>query len=115
MDDEIDLALEPSEIAMINAVPAAQLEGIIAKTTVQPRQRKAFLGQVAAVMIVALGASTVGCGDRKQRVLGIEPDRPDVEEEGHAEEEGDEEAEPPAPTGIRPDRPTTKGIRPDRP
>jgi hypothetical protein len=112
--NEIDLALEPSEIAMINAVPEAQLEGIIAKTTVHPGQRKAFLGRVAAVMIVALGASTVGCG-KEPRVLGIEPDRPDVEEEGQAEEEGDEETEPPAPTGIRPDRPTTKGIRPDRP
>jgi hypothetical protein len=110
---EIELTLEASEVAMIDAVPERQLEAIIAKTTVHPKQRGAFLGRVAAVMIVALGASTVGYGCKREREgpdagEGIRPDRPDVEE-------GDEETGPPAPAGERPDRPTTKGIRPDRP
>jgi hypothetical protein len=88
--DEIELTLKPSEIAMINAVPAAQLEAIIAGTTVEPKQRSAFLGRVAAVMIVALGASTVGCGSERDEPGtddGIRPDRPDVEEEEEAEAE----------------------------
>lgn len=96
--NEIELTLEPSEVAMINAVPAAQLEAIVAKTTVEPKQRKAFLGRVAAVMIVALGASTVGYGCKGDAGEGIRPDRPDVEE-------GDEETEPLDCEGIRPDRP----------
>jgi len=48
---EIGLTLEPSEVAMVNAVPEAQLEAIIARTTLHPRQRAAFLGSVAAVMV----------------------------------------------------------------
>ncbi|MBN1918421.1 MAG: hypothetical protein JW889_10955 [Verrucomicrobia bacterium] len=77
----IGLKLEPSEIVMVNAVPAAQLEAIIARTTVHPRQRPAFLGRVAAVMIVALGASTVGCGKNDDLPdKGIRPDRPEESE-----------------------------------
>ena len=82
----IDLKLEPSEIAMLNTVPQTQLESIISRTVVFPKQRKAFLGKVAALMVVALGASTIGCGS-----------------EDNAETKG-----------IRPER-LTEGCRPDRP
>ena len=114
---EIGLTLEPSEIAMINAVPKAQLEAIIANTTVHPKQRTAFLGRVAAVMIVALGASTAGYGckqspsegvrpERPERIeptKGIAPERPEVEEE-HEQQE------------TSPRKPhMTRGIEPDRP
>jgi len=57
---EIGLALEPAEAAMLGAVPAAQLEAIIAQTTVSPISRAAFLGKAAAVMLAALGVGT-GC------------------------------------------------------
>jgi hypothetical protein len=55
---EIGLGLLPSEAAMVNDTPRAQLEAIIAGTHVEPRLRPALLGRVAAVMLVALGAST---------------------------------------------------------
>ncbi len=79
---KIDLSLGPPEIAMLDAVPAAQLEAIISKTTVRPRQRKAFLGKVAALMIVALGASTFESGcERTEKTKGIGPDRPEKKEQ----------------------------------
>ncbi|MBN1918420.1 MAG: hypothetical protein JW889_10950 [Verrucomicrobia bacterium] len=70
--NEIGLKLEPSEMVMLNAVPHAQIEAIIARTTVHPRQRAAFLGSVAAIMIVALGAAVTEGGCSK----GAQPDRP---------------------------------------
>ena len=95
---EIGLTLEPSEIAMINAVQEAQLEAIIANTTVHPKQRTAFLGRVAAVMIVALGAATLhtGCGGSK----GVEPDRPEKRESETDDDDGERLSK-----GMRPDYP----------
>jgi biopolymer transport protein ExbD len=61
---EIGLVLQPSEAAMIDAVPAGQLEAIIARTKVDSRILPAFLGKVAAVMLVALGASASGDAER---------------------------------------------------
>ena len=89
----IELELDETEAAMIDGIPAAQLEAIIAHTTVSPMTRAAFLGKAATVMVAALGAAA-GC--EKPRTAGISPD-------------------PPATDGIRPDRPRTKGIQPDRP
>ena len=71
---EIGLSLEPAEAMMLDAVPAAQLETIIAHTTVSSVTRAAFLGKAAAVMLAALGAAS-GC-DEKPPVEGILPDRP---------------------------------------
>ena len=108
----IELELEPSEAAMLRAVPREQLEAIIAHTTVPEEQRRLFLGKVAAAALAALGLSSVACtGVRPDRVpepKGIRPDVPD-DEQG---KEGDDD-----PTrGIRPDRPArTLGIEPDRP
>jgi hypothetical protein len=81
---EIDLQLEPAEAMMLATVSRAQLEAVIAQTTVPEEQRRVFLGKVAAGMLAVLGLSSVGCIPR------------------------------PATKGVRPDRPTTKGIRPDR-
>jgi general secretion pathway protein G len=56
---EIGLDLLASETAMLNGIPRAQLEAIIANMRVEPRLRSALLGRAAAVMLVALGAA--GC------------------------------------------------------
>jgi hypothetical protein len=53
--DEIGLVLEPAEAAMLTAIPGEQLESIIANTHVEPRIRWAFIGTIAAVMLVAVG------------------------------------------------------------
>jgi hypothetical protein len=55
---EIGLALDGSEAAMLDLVPASQLETIIDATRVEPSKKAAFLGKAAAVMLVALGATT---------------------------------------------------------
>jgi len=120
--DEIGLVLDPAEAMMLKAAPAAQLEAIIAQTRVHPSVLPAFLGRAAAVMLVALGAGTLGCVDQEEAIKGIEPDRPPAKE-----------IEPPQNTpvteGARPDRPPAQsppvkapervlpsdGIRPDRP
>jgi hypothetical protein len=112
--DEIGLALSPAESMMLGAIPAAQLEAVIARTKVAPSNRRAFLGRAAAVMLAALGMTgcEVGC------VKGIRPDRARDMEPGPTAEKTEEPPEP-APrttTGIRADRPpVSEGIRPDRP
>lgn len=70
---EIGLELTPTEKTMVSAVTSQQLEGIIARTTVPPEQRRAFLGKVAAAMLAALGVATPGCWPA---ITGILPDRP---------------------------------------
>lgn len=99
---QIGLALDPAEAMMLAAVPAAQLEAIIARTDVPQEHRRAFLGQAAAAMVAALGAMAGGAclaGVQSPPTKGIRPDPPLV-----------------APTGIRPDPPpVSRGIRPDVP
>ncbi len=56
--EAIGLALAPAEVTLLNFIPAAQLEAVIARTKVEPSKVPAFLGRAAAVMLVALGAST---------------------------------------------------------
>ncbi len=106
---EIGLTVAPAEAAMLGAIPAAQFEAIIARTTVDPMSRAAFLGKAAAVMLVALGAGA-GCGgcipvtgsapDRPPTTKGVRPDLPAGEK---------------APPKEHPNYPPTDGIRPDRP
>ena len=63
---EIGLALDPAEAVMLAAAPAAQLESVIAQTTVAPSLRPAFLGRAAAVMLVALGVGVaVATGEER--------------------------------------------------
>ncbi len=57
--DAIGLELSETEAAMLNGVPAPQLEAIIAGTTVSPKLRPAFMGRAAAVMLAALGTTIV--------------------------------------------------------
>ena len=72
----IELDLEPAEAAMLDAVPAAQLEAIIANTQVSPMTRAAFLGRAASVMVAALGAGAVlAPDDLEAGTLGIRPYR----------------------------------------
>ena len=56
---EIGLELSETETAILDGVPAAQLEAIIANTTVGPKLRPAFMGRAAAVMLAALGTTIV--------------------------------------------------------
>jgi hypothetical protein len=120
--DAIGLVLQSAEAAMLDVVPRAQLEAIIARTTVHPSQLPAFLGYAAGVMLVALGAT--GC-DKLFYTLGISPDRAGAIKE---EQNPDNATKPAVTRGIRPDRPqpklapdnqtvppVTKGIRPDLP
>jgi hypothetical protein len=101
---EIGLVLDPAEAMMLRAAPAAQLEAIIARTSVAPSQRSAFLGRAAAVMLVALGAGTIaGCDQEPPPTKGIAPDRPTATQP----------AEPVK--SANPSMTPTDGIRPDRP
>jgi len=74
---EIDLELGAAEAAMLNAVPAAQLEAIIAQTVVSPMTRAAFLGRAAAAMLAALAAPRSFADEgRGPGSFGEQPDRP---------------------------------------
>ncbi len=83
--EAIGLSLTPAELAMLRAMPQAQLEAIIARTEVPDASRRAFLGQAAAAMLAALGAVagevSAGTGlDGGTRppvgTFGIQPDEP---------------------------------------
>jgi hypothetical protein len=77
---EIGLELSDAEATMFDAVPAEQLEAIIANTEVSPKLRPVFLGRAAAVMLAALGVGLAGCGDDDgtgPQVRGTRPDEPD--------------------------------------
>lgn len=56
----IELELQPAEAAMLAAVPRAQLEAIIDRTTVPQEHRRAFLGKAAAAMVAVLGGMAPG-------------------------------------------------------
>ncbi len=107
---EIGLGLDPAESMMLDNVPAAQLEAIIANTKVSPRSRTAFLGRAAAVMLAAVGAGIMGCGDGdyEPATEGMRPDRPKDKKpaaEAQVEEEAESSDDDAAIRGIRPDRP----------
>jgi hypothetical protein len=105
---QIGLTLEPAEASMLQGVPQAQLEAVIGRTRVPQEQRRAFLGNVAAAMLAALGVTTTGCGPEPPPApAGIAPDVPPPTE-------GIRPDMPP-PTGIAPDVPPPRGIRPDMP
>jgi hypothetical protein len=58
---EIGLELNAAEAAMLSVVPAAQLEAIIARTSVPEEHRRTFLGKAAAAMLAIATASAAGC------------------------------------------------------
>ncbi len=74
--DAIELALAPAEAMMLEAVTPAQLEAIIARTTVPQAHRRAFLGKAAAAMLAALGSMGPGLAAAGIGSTGIQPDRP---------------------------------------
>ncbi len=75
----IGLELTAAEAAMLAAVPAAQLEAIVARSSVPREHRRAFLGQVAAAMLAALGASTAAPA-KGEVIAGIRAVLPPQEE-----------------------------------
>ena len=101
--DEIGLTLEPTEATMLAAVPAKQLETIIANTKVSEVSRAAFMGRAATVMLAALGAVTAqGCSS----ATGSRPVPPPKKDQ---EQEKDAQKNPP------PAEPRSAGSRPDTP
>jgi len=72
---EIGLALSPTEAMMLDAIPEAHLDAVIARTKVAPANRRAFLGTAAVVMLAALGAGARQ-KDARGGSLGIRPIQP---------------------------------------
>lgn len=71
------LELQPSELKLLAAVPAAQLRASINSMDVSPaaQQRRSFLRAVAAGAVVVTAAEALaGCGDDVE--TGIRPDFP---------------------------------------
>ncbi|MGD8718947.1 MAG: carboxypeptidase-like regulatory domain-containing protein [Candidatus Zixiibacteriota bacterium] len=58
--DDIALALEPAEAAMLEAVSDEQLKTIIGRTKVSPNLRPVLLGATAGAMLAALAAAAYG-------------------------------------------------------
>jgi len=79
--EEIGLKLDPAETMMLVAVPARQLETIIARTSVPQEHRRAFLGKAAVAMLAAVSAAgaklaAAGIADYNPGSRGARPDRP---------------------------------------
>jgi hypothetical protein len=75
---EIDLQLSAAETLLLNSVPRAHIERIIANTTVPTEHRRVFLGRVAALMLAVLGTQLEGCNiiPESFKYGGIRPDMP---------------------------------------
>ena len=72
---EIGLELAPAEAMMLAAVPAAQLEATIVRTSVPEEHRRTFLGKAAAAMLAIGTLSAIGCARSSQVLGGSRPDR----------------------------------------
>ena len=79
--ERIGLTLDPAEAMMLAAVPAEQLEVIIAQTTVPQEHRRAFLGTAATAMLAAVGVTSLGCDDHPAPA-GSAPDYPPSDANG---------------------------------
>ncbi|MHC4249683.1 MAG: hypothetical protein ACYS9X_11210 [Planctomycetota bacterium] len=113
---EIALDLDLAEAAMLGAIPAAQLDAIIAATKVDEKARPALLGKAAAVMIAALGVGGTGCYISSPPTLGIAPDRPQSARPEAKDADDAESDEPETKPDAMPDRDrVTRGIRPGKP
>jgi len=114
----IDLVLTPVEAAMLDIAPQAQLEAVIAHTTVEPGHRAVFLGRIAAATLLALGVAVTGCSQSSTpSPLGITPD--EVQQQQNNKEKDKQKEQPPenqqpvetpAPPPPKPDQPVTRGI-----
>ena len=117
--DAIGLRLDAAESLMLRAAPREQVESIIGRTRVAPGLRKVLMSGAAALMLAALGTSTVSC--ERSVVTGSAPDLPEergaaTEVAGDSEEKSDESC-PVTEDGARPDRlmEAPGGARPDDP
>jgi len=124
---EIGLTLQPAEAAMLDGVPAQQLEAIIARTKVPENMRRVLLGAMTAAALAALGGSIVIPLLARTQTLGSRPDwglnsagsRP----KPVYEPEPEVDTRPPVPPepaqaeggGEYPTTAPSRGIRPDRP
>ena len=73
--EAIGLLLGPAEAMLLEQIPQAQLELIIAATYVEPVKIPAFLGRVAAAMLLALSAGAgITAAQNVQAVDGIRND-----------------------------------------
>ena len=72
----IELELTAAEATMLAAVPAAQLEAVIARASVPQEHRRAFLGQAAAAMLAALGAIRPAMAETMQAAGGMRVKQP---------------------------------------
>jgi hypothetical protein len=121
---EVELTLSPAEAAILDAVPADQLEAIIAGTKVPEKTRRVLLGTVTVAALGALGAAVLlpSLGSRPDRFdsLGMRPEDDREPEPAPRPEASPQQAVPPAAESKNPStRPSTtapsRGIRPDRP
>ena len=72
---QIGLELNAAEAAMLGAIPAEQLEAIIARAKVDPRHRAAFRGGNVAAMLIALGALGVVTAVLVPSPAGVSPEQ----------------------------------------
>jgi hypothetical protein len=127
---EIELQLDPTETAMLNQIPAAQLLAIIESTKIRPETRRVFLGRVAALMLTALGGALFNCSsnekgndtikDEKNNTFpqteGIRPDRPPaVRDSSGVDTTNTDSNQAAKPPHIDSQQMISKGNRPDRP
>lgn len=70
----IGLELSQAEVQMLNSYPADQLDTVISNTKVPAHASSAFLGNAAAIMLLALGAVLII--PELGRTRGAEPDFP---------------------------------------
>jgi hypothetical protein len=103
--DAIRLELSGTETAMLDSVPIAQLEAIIANTTVSPKIKPAFMGRAAAVMLAALGASTYAYSEVENdssdlSIFNKAPFTKNADDSGNTVDFSEEKVEPNTTTGI---------------
>ena len=111
---EVQLELTPAEKTMIDSIPAAQLESIIANTKVNSKLIPILLTGTAAAILIALGIHAFkGCAEDFIRYnlqsLGIQPDIPSSthfdESSENRERMNDLGSQYTMSKGIRPDLP----------
>jgi hypothetical protein len=113
----IGLELKPVETAILDGIPADQLDAIIGSTKVESKQIPAFMGYAAVAMLAALGLTGTAYAmeeDFEYETTGIDPDleyldelEPDQGVSQSGEVESSEE--------IDESDMLTRGARPDMP
>ena len=82
----IELEIDPAEASILDNIPREELEAIIARTKVNPKNRWIFLG-VAGALMLAVVLSLKSCDEVENylryhvlRSLGMQPDimQPDI-------------------------------------